>query len=130
MSKYKRFTFIMLLCGILLMLISAVAPIAWKGLLFALLLFSICLTVSAVFCLLFAKTVQTYCAVKTSAIALVLSAIGGFGLSCVLLWFTVVAFGEVSRHPFAYPGSILLGLCALCAFAVLIGVYMIQRRKI
>lgn len=92
-------------------------------------LLGISLIVSAAFCLLFSKTVTAHCSFKTSAVALSLSAIGGLGLVCVLMWCSIVAFSEMSKHPIAYPVSVLLGIFCFFAFIILLALY-IKVRKI
>ena len=92
-------------------------------------LLGLSLIISAAFCLLFSKTVTAHCSFKTSALSLSLSAIGGLGLVCVLMWCSIVAFGEMSKHPIAYPVSVLLGILCFFAFIILIALY-IKVRKI
>ena len=92
-----------------------------------LVLSGITLMISAVFCLLFSKTVKEHCAVKTSAISLGLSATGALGLVCAFVWFSIVAFDEVRKHPIEYPVSISLGLACLCVFIILIIQYFNAR---
>ncbi len=95
---------------------------------FCLMLFGTALIVTGVFCLIFAKTVKTHGTIQTSAIALSLSAGGALGLLYVLVWYEIVVFGEMSRHPIEYPFSIVLGLIYLLAFAALI-IWYVKRRK-
>lgn len=94
-----------------------------------LVLLGLTLMISAVFCLLFSKTVRGHCTVKTSLISLGLSATGALGLICVLVWFSIVAFDEVSKHPIEYPLSIAAGLLCLCAFITLILQYFNMRKE-
>ena len=93
-------------------------------------LFGITLIISALFCLIFSKTVKNNCNIKTTALSLGLSAVGAFGISCVLLWFSNVAFNEVSRHPIEYLFSVLGGLGSFFVFLFLIAVYLKARVKI
>ena len=96
---------------------------------FVAILFGIALAVSALFCLIFSKTVKNNCNIKTTALSLMLSAVGALGLVCVTLWIVIVSFGEMSRHPISYPVSILLGMFCFFMFLVLIALYFITRKK-
>ena len=96
---------------------------------FILISLGIALIVSAAFCLLFPKTVKAHCNISTSIISAGLSAIGALGLTCVLLWFSIVSFGEMSKHPIEHPVSILLGVFSLLVFLALIIVYFKIRKK-
>ena len=95
---------------------------------FVAILFGITLIVSALFCLIFSKTVKNNCNIKTTALSLGLSAVGAAGLVCAFLWFSIVSFGEMSKHPIEYPVSILLGIVCFFAFVVLIALYFIARK--
>lgn len=87
-------------------------------------LFGITLIVASLFSLIFSKTVQNNCSIKTTALSLGLSAAGAAGLVCAFLWFTIVSFGEMSKHPIAYPASVLIGILCFFAFIVLIAIYL------
>lgn len=102
---------------------------SFDGLPLGLVLIGSCLTVSSGFCLLFPKVVKTHCRIDTSAIAVGLSATGVLGSICVFLWFTMVAFGELSNHPVRYPASILLGVLCFVAFVILAALYFKARKK-
>ncbi len=95
---------------------------------FVAILFGITLIVSALFCLIFSKTVKNNCNIKTTALSLGLSAVGAAGLVCAFLWFSIVSFDEMSKHPIEYPVSILLGIVCFFAFAILIAVYLKLRK--
>ena len=95
----------------------------FDGLPIILILFGISIVISSVFCLLFSKTVNVCCNIYTSVLSLGLSAVSAIGLVCAFLWFTIVSFGEMSKHPIEYPASILLGILCFLAFAVLIVLY-------
>ncbi|MBE6797656.1 MAG: hypothetical protein E7531_04895 [Ruminococcaceae bacterium] len=96
---------------------------------FILISLGIALIVSAAFCLLFQNAAKTHCNISTSIISAGLSAIGALGLIFVFLWFSIVSFGEMSKHPIEYPLSILLGVFCLLAFFVLIIVYIKMRKS-
>ena len=57
-----------------------------------------------------------------------LSCVGALGLVCVFIWFSIVSFGEMSKHPIEYPVSVLLGIVCFFAFVVLIAVYLKLRK--
>ena len=46
--------------------------------------------------------VKNNCNIKTTALSLGLSAVGAAGLVCAFLWFSIVSFGEMSKHPTEY----------------------------
>ena len=60
---------------------------------------------------------------KTSITALVISFWGTAGLECLFIWFGVVAFPHVERHPISYSMSIVGGLASLIAFILSLCVY-------
>lgn len=157
--KLKQTSLLTLSVGVLLLVIGAIAPFialqtytsqngatgiiggadtpTYKSVVFRLMngwpfvaiLFGIALVVSALFCLIFSKTVKNNCNIKTTALSLMLSAVGALGLVCVTLWIVIVSFGEMSRHPISYPVSILLGMFCFFMFLVLIALYFITRKK-
>ena len=157
--KLKQTSLLTLSVGVLLLIIGAIAPFIalqtytsqngatgiiggadtptyefvvfrlMNGWPFVAILFGIALAVSALFCLIFSKTVKNNCNIKTTALSLMLSAVGALGLVCVTLWIVIVSFGEMSRHPISYPVSILLGMFCFFMFLVLIALYFITRKK-
>lgn len=157
--KLKKFSLLTLLAGILLLIIGIIVPIVavyiytsqngaigiiggadtptyefvvfhiMNGWPFIAILFGITLIVSSLFCLVFSKTVKNNCSIKTSVLSVGLSAVGAAGLVCAFLWFLIVSFGEMSKHPIEYPVSILLGIVCFFAFVVLIALYF-EARKI
>ena len=100
-----------------------------NGLPLCAILFGITLIVSALFCLIFPKTVKRNCNIKTTALSLGLSAVGAMGIVCAFLWFTIVSFHEMTKHPITYPFSIVLGMFCLLLFIVLIAVYLKFRKN-
>ena len=97
---------------------------------FCLILFGTTLIITAIFCLIFSKTVKTNSTIKPSAISLSLSAVGALGLVCALSWYTIVAFHEMSKHPIEYPTNVLIGILCFFAFIVLIVLYLKVRKKV
>ena len=99
-----------------------------NGWTFVIILFGITLIISALFCLIFSKTVKNNCSIKTTVLSLGLSAVGALGLVCVFLWLSIVSFGEMSKHPIEYPVSVLLGIISFFGFIVLIAIYLKTRK--
>ena len=98
----------------------------WPG---CLAFLSAALVLSGLFCLIFSKTVTQVCFVKTSAVALGLSAIGGAGLYCFFLRLAMTAFHETGKHPIAYPVSVAGGLLCLTGFVALLVLYFRERKQ-
>lgn len=124
--KLKSLSLISLLCGIVLTVIG-VAP--FNGFSFCLILFGAALIVTALFCLIFSKTIKANSTIKTSAISLCLSAVGALGLVCALIWYTIIVFHEMSKHPISYPVSVFLGIICFVFFIILIVLYFKHRRN-
>ena len=80
--------------------------------------FGTALLIAGLFCSIFTKTVKTHCSLKTSALSLALSAIGGFGIGCFLLWAVIVGFGETKVTPIEYSVSIIGGLGCFFMFLI------------
>ena len=79
--------------------------------------------------LVLAKTVAENCRLKTSALAVGISASCGLGLCCALLLMTFAAFGETKKYPITFPASVLLGFVSFCAFVMLLVFYFKIRAK-
>ena len=56
--------------------------------------------------------------VKTCILALILSAAAGLGMFALLLFASCCFLTNPTRHPIAFPASILIGLVALTVFAI------------
>lgn len=82
----------------------------------------------SLFCLGFPNFVQKNFSVKTTALALCISATGAFGLYCFFTWLGAV-MESVKKYPISYPASIAGGVLALVLFFTLIVLYSIQRVK-
>lgn len=95
---------------------------------FCLILFGISCVITALFCLIFSKTVKAHCTLKTSAISVGLAAVGAIGLHCAFMWYTFSVFHEMSQHPISYPVSIILGTVCLCVFIALVALYFKSRK--
>lgn len=158
--KFKTFSWVILVCGILLVLASvpisaiplmlytaengAIGIIGGAGIptyqlaafrimnswTFCFVLLGLALVITALFCLIFPKTVQNSCSAKTTAVSLSLSAVGGMGLGCLTVWYSIIVFHEMSQHPISYPVSILLGIACFVAFVVLIALHFKVRKPI
>ncbi len=90
--------------------------------------FGIPLVLISLFCLIFPSFVQKNCCLKTTAIALGLSAVGGFGINCFGTWLGTV-MENVKDYSIAYPASIVSGVLALVLFFALLVLYCVARRK-
>lgn len=158
MKKYKIYSSIALISGLLLALTSVLVPIiklsnytAQNGsvgiiggadkptllfllkysdghLLFALIL-GLTLFLCGGFCLIFKRTVINNCRLKTTALSLIISFFGAAGLSCFFIWYSIVVFYEMSMHPISYPLSIIGGILSLVAFIVTIILYIKARKE-
>lgn len=157
MKKFKIYSFIALISGLLLVLASVLVPIiklsnyaAQNGsvgiiggadaptllfllkysdghLLFALIL-GLTLFLCGGFCLVFKRTVTNNCRLKTTALSLIISFFGATGLACFFIWYSIVVFHEMSMHPIAYPLSIIGGIFSLVAFIITIILYIKSRK--
>ena len=152
----RRFPLIVLLVGLLLSVVGLVLPIIlirtggaatgiiggadtptyWfvlsqclGGLLFCLTLLGAAMVLTSLPVVIFPKTFQRICSPKTSVIAMGLSAIGGFGLTCAFYCYALAAFNEHSKHPIGYTLSLAAGMIAFCAFLLLICFYFMTRGK-
>lgn len=158
MKKYKIYSTIALISGLLLALVSVLVPIIklsnytaqnvsvgiiggadastlrfifWHGYggdnMVIPIIFGIALFLAGMFCLIFSKAVFYNCTVKTTLLSLTTSFFGASGLVCFFIWFSIVAFGEMSKHPISYPISIIGGAISLLAFIILIFFYIKAR---
>ena len=102
--------------------------IFFKTFLGILLTLGIPLVLTSLFCLIFPNFVQKNFSIKTTAIALGLSATGCLGAYCLITCLAVAGFGLVDEHPIAYPASIAAGLLALVLFLILFALYCKTRK--
>lgn len=158
MRKFKIYSYIALISGLLLVLASVLVPIiklsnytAQNGsvgiiggadaptllfllrysdghLLFALIL-GLTLFLCGGFCLVFKRTVTNNCKLKTTVLSLIISFFGASGVSCCFIWYSIVAFHEMSKHPISYPLSIIGGILSLVAFIITIIIYIKARKE-
>ena len=101
----------------------------WGGVTIYTFTFGVTLMIASLFCVIFHKTVEKHCALKTTILSLSLSFVGTVGLVCLFTWFSIVAFHEMSKHPISYPASLILGLLSFVLFIVLIMFYCEVRKK-
>lgn len=159
MKKYKIYSSIALISGLLLALASVLVPIvklsnytAQNGsigiiggadgptaiyvtsqllggaLLFASIL-GLTLFLCGGFCLIFKRTVTNVCRLKTTALSLIISFFGAAGLSCFFIWYSIIVFHEMSKHPISYPLSIIGGILSFVAFIITIILYIKARKE-
>lgn len=159
MNKFKTYSSVCLFSGLLLALASVLVPIIKlsnytaqngsigiiggadgptaifltfrlsDGYLLLLLILGITLFLCGGFCLVFKRTVTNNCKLKTTVLSLIISFFGSSGLSCFFMWYSIVAFLEMSMHPIAYPLSIIGGIFSLVAFIITIILYIKARKK-
>jgi len=97
-------------------------------LLFALIL-GLTLFLCSGFCLIFKRIVTNNCGLKTTVLSLIISFFGSSGLSCFFMWYSIVAFHEMPKHPISYPLSIIGGIFSLVAFIITIILYIKARKE-
>jgi len=159
MNKFKTYSSVCLFSGLLLALASVLVPIIKlsnytaqngsigiiggadgptaifltfrlsDGYLLLLLILGITLFLCGGFCLVFKRTVTNNCKLKTTVLSLIISFFGASGLACFFIWYSIVAFLEMSMHPIAYPLSIIGGIFLLVAFIITIILYIKARKK-
>lgn len=84
--------------------------------------------ISGLYCLAFNKPLKKHGTPKLTLLSCAISATGAMGLVSFLIWYTMVAFHESSKHPISYPWSISLGFfCFL--FFVLLGIVYCKMRS-
>lgn len=98
----------------------------WTGILFSL---GIPLILTSLFCLIFPNFVRENFSIKTTALALGISATGCLGLLCLLEIVGIVAFANPNEAPIAYPVSIIVGMLSLVLFITLFDLYCKARRS-
>lgn len=158
MRKIKTYSFIALISGLLLVLVSVLVPIIkfniltsqngsigiiggadgptavylishlLGGYLLFTLILGLTLFLCGGFCLIFRRSVINNCSIKTTALSLIISFFGASGPACFFIWYSIVVFHEMSVHPIAYPLSIFAGLLSLIGFVTAI-VFYIRARK-
>lgn len=87
------------------------------------------LIISALFCLVFRKTVKEHCGKKTSLLSLILSADIAFGAYCFMIWLAIVIFNSVKVFPIARALSIIFGVLSFVAAVLLLILYIRERKK-
>lgn len=159
MKKFKIYSSISLISGLLLVLASVLVPIIklsnytaqngsvgiigaadgptaiyitshlLGGRLILMLILGLTLFLCGGFCLVFKRTVTNNCKLKTTVLSLIISFFGSSGLSCFFIWYSIVAFLEMSKHPISYLLSIIGGIFSLVAFIITIILYIKARKE-
>ncbi len=101
----------------------------WDGVLPSFITLSLSTVLCGLFCLLFSKAVKEHCALKTSGIALSLSACASLFFYCALLFASCFIMTSPDKHPVILPLSILVGALAVVAFVLLLTVYVKSRAQ-
>lgn len=159
MKKFKIYSSVCLISGMLLVLASVLVPIIklsnytaqngsvgiiggadgptaiyitshlLGGRLILTLILGLTLFLCGGFCLVFKRTVTNNCKLKTTVLSLIMSFFGSSGLSCFFIWYSIVAFHEMPKHPISYPLSIIGGIFSLVAFIITIILYIKVRKE-
>lgn len=68
---------------------------------------------------------------KEYLVALIYSIFGSLGFYCIFNWYCIIAFNEISKHPYLYPFSIIVGLISIiiCIINLIINVIMLKNNK-
>lgn len=145
--KFKRISLLALVFGFILSFCGAIIPLMFQsgpilredyhlqllsvcdGLPMVLLSFGIAVIISAAFCLVIPAAVKTCCSIKTSAMAVALSAVGGAGLTFALIRVAISMFNEGYSHPIKYPLLLSLMIALLLIFIALIIIYCRMRKS-
>ena len=87
------------------------------------------LVLTAVVCALLRRNIQSLCSVKTTTLALLISADTAFGIYCVLSFLSCFFLSNPNRHPIRFPVSILLGSLSLVLLIWLLTLYGKARKE-
>jgi len=98
------------------------------GLMLCVALFGVATSICSLLAVIFYNRLHHICRLKTSCIALCLSAVGGLGLTCATMCYIIGAFNEQAKYPIAYPFSLAIGIVSLFAFAILLYAYYRTRK--
>ena len=101
---------------------------AFNGAIPMLVSFAIATALCCVCCLAFSKTVREHCTLKTSGIALSLSACTSLLFYCLLCFASCFIMTSPQRHPIAFPISIIVGIISAVSFVLLLSLYIKARR--
>ena len=98
----------------------------WQGLCFML---GVPLVLTALFAIIFKKTVSNHCSLKTTITALLISAMAGAEAGCFINCFLIAAMGKVHEHPVKFPWSVAGSIIAFVATLLLLALYIFVRTK-
>ena len=87
------------------------------------------LVLTALFCLIFSNTVRKHCRIPTTLLSLGMSASGMLGLACLLEWAAMFAFGDFHKYPIRHPVCVIIGMLCACLLVLLARRYYRARRK-
>ena len=97
----------------------------WQGLCFML---GVPLVLTALFAIIFKKTVSNHCSLKTTITALLISAMVGAEAGCFINCFLIAATGQMHKHPIQYPWSVAGTTVAFVAILGLLALYIFKLR--
>lgn len=103
-----------------LQLSNLAAGFFWAGL---------CVTLISLIYLIFSKTVEANCRIKTSAIAVGISAACASGFYSGLIWLIILAWAGKDVHPIRFPIATAVVVISLVALVVLVVLYIKARKK-
>ena len=92
-------------------------------------LFGAALLAGSLLALLLHKAVAAGCSVKTTSVAMGLSALGASGAYSALGACIILGWGATAQYPRTYPGYMLVGMLSLLGFVLLLALYAWLRRK-
>ncbi len=78
--------------------------------------------------LIFSKQIYSHCQLKTSCVAMGISATVSLGLYCVMSFLSCYFLTNPARHPIRHPASFILGTICFFVFLFLIILYIKLRK--
>lgn len=86
-----------------------------------------------VFCALlgwiFHKKTIKWCSIKTTTVAMGISAMGSLGIHCVISFLSCYFLSSPAKHPIRHPASVCVGMIAFCVFLLLAYLYIKLRKE-
>ena len=94
-----------------------------------LIFFGLATAVCSLFSLILSRPIKNHCCFPTSATALGLSACASLGAYSLLIFASCFFLTDPSKHPIAFPASVVCGMIALIGFVLLMALYCKLRGK-
>lgn len=89
--------------------------------------FGILITLTGILATVFNRFFSKHCTVESSVTSIVISAVVGLGLSCVMWFATCYFLDHPKNHPIRHPASFIFGVICFVIFLCLIGLYIFLR---